>query len=175
MLKLIQGAAIQNSLPALKEGDQETQDTKNGVQKTLCVCRAPCIKLAACALTSVLPLHCLSITFGCFQVCCYTKVSLGMHPISGRAQPLIIKRRGSRRMKTKGFSQLSSAHFLTTRVKPDLPPPTNEQLVHIYTYGNTYWYIYETSDCKGPSAHENIAYKAFSQPENTVGIPLRGL
>lgn len=99
----------------------------------------------------------------------------GMHPISGRAQPLIIKRRGSRRMKTKGFSQLSSAHLLTTRVKPDFPPPTNEQLVHIYTYGNTYWYIYETSDCKGPSAHENIAYKAFSQPENTVGIPLRGL
>lgn len=73
MLKLIQGAAIQNSLPAVKEGGQQYRRRGHkelGTENPVCVCRAPCLKLAGCALTSVLPLLCLSITFGCFQGCC---------------------------------------------------------------------------------------------------------
>lgn len=154
-------------------------DTKNWVQKTLCVCAG----LPALSWQAVLSLqfyHCSVypsplVAFRDVVKQRYLWERREIHPISVKAQPLIIKRRGSRGMKTRGLSQLSSTHFLTTRAKPDLPPPTNVQLVHIYTYGNTYWYIYETSDCNGPSAHENIAYRASSQPENTLGIPFRGL
>lgn len=186
MLKLIQGAAIQNSLPAVKEGGQQYRRRGHkelGTENPVCVCAG----LPALSWQAVLSLQFYRCSVYPSPLVAFRDVvkqrylweRREIHPISVKAQPLIIKRRGSRGMKTRGLSQLSSTHFLMTRAKPDLPPPTNEQLVHIYTYGNTYgntyWYIYETSDCNGPSAHENIAYRASSQPENTLGIPFRGL